>query len=162
MAAPARRPFFERFVSAAVTTKAATRAGLDAAYRTARGTTVAVAQTAQNATEAVKDGAQAVQDTASLATEIPGAVATRVRAELEEWWARASRQSAIAAVVGVLGVFALVTLTMGATVWLNRQLGDPYGTLLVALAFAVATGVAVSFLRRADPRPQAVRPPSVP
>lgn len=156
------RPLFERFVSGWVTMRAATRAGVDAAYRTARGTTVAVAQGAQSATETVKDGAHALQQTAERASELPAEVATRVRAELEAWWARAARQSAIAAIAGVLGIFALVTLTMGATVWLNRRLGDPYGTLLVACAFLAATAIAVSALRRGDRGAQTRQPPSLP
>lgn len=125
-------------IGAAVTWREKLQAAALAAYTVLRGGGQAAVAVKDAATEAAGSVAQTAA--AAVATPVVAArdIVADTRRELDDWWAKTSRNLAEGAIMGVLGILGLVVLTMGIVVLLNRLLGDPYGTILVGLLYALA------------------------
>lgn len=139
-----RQAGWPKAIGAVTRWRDAARVGLDAAF--------AAAQGAQAGTRAVKENvaqrAGAVGDAAAQIAHVPADVAREVRKELEAWSSGVAKTLAGAAMVGVLGLFALVIVSVGAVVLLNRTLGDPYGTLAVGAVYLLAALLGVVWMVR--------------
>ncbi|HET6404198.1 MAG TPA: hypothetical protein VFH78_06085 [Candidatus Thermoplasmatota archaeon] len=146
-----RQAAWPQAIGAVTRWRDAARVGLEASLAAARGTHFAAA----HAKQAVSERADAASDAAAKVAHAPAEVAREVRKELDAWWRGVAKTLAGAVVVGVLGLFALIIVTMGAVVLLNALLGDPYGTLAVGALYLVGALLGVRWMKRSKKETQA-------
>lgn len=128
-------------------------AGLDGLARRLKGAVEPVQQVAQ----ATQDAGKAVAATAERAAHAPPEIAREVRKELQAMTSGLGRFVALGAALAVAVLFALALLSAAAVEALDGALGEPFGALLVGLAYAVAAGLFVAALRRAKEAMKAER-----
>lgn len=140
-----RQAAWPRAIGAITRWRDAARVGLDGAFRIARRSEAK----ARDAKDAAGEKAEAARGKLAAAAHVPADVTREVRLELDAWGRGVAKRLALALAVGALGLVALIVLTVGAVVLLNRLLGDPYGTLAVGLLHVAAAFVGVGLMARA-------------
>lgn len=133
------------------------RAALRRALRAARSGASTAAEPVKDAATAAIDAGKAVAETAERAAHAPKDVAREVRLELEAWTQGLARMAALGAAAALVGLFALALLTLFAVEGLDAVLGEPWGALVVGLAYALGAALLVHALLRAKAHAEAER-----
>lgn len=107
----------------------------------------AVMARAHAATENVKAKGFAVRETASRARAAPGKILADVGEGARGWASAMGAMLGIFVGAAALGITFLAIFAIWLVVALNEVLPDPWGTLVAAIAFGLATFIAISVAR---------------
>lgn len=112
-----------------------------------------------NAKEGVKVRADAVKESSRRAKVAPRRIMYHLRKALDAWWHGVITALAMMATMLVFGITTLIVVTIALVVGLNRLLGDPAGTFVVAGLYVVVMLIAFATMksRRAHAREETAR-----
>lgn len=111
----------------------------------------------ENAAQTAADATHAVAETAQRAADVSKDVAREVRAELDAWSRGVARTLVYEGALALAGLFALVLLTSAAVDALDGALGEPWGAVLVGLAYVLAAAGAWLAMRKSRETAKAQR-----
>ena len=112
------------------------------AAESVRETVDTVKDAAQHAKEEVKVRAEAVGETGRRARVAPGRIRGELAAAYRAWMRGLTTAITMGLVMATFAIVTLVVLTIALVVGLNELVGDPAGTWIVALLYALVIGVA--------------------
>lgn len=109
-----------------------------------------VRKTVRRAVDRTQAGAEALAETSKRAAKAPGLVARDLGGAAGAYARGYTRMAVNYAVMGVLGLGALILFTVALAVGLNRVLGSPWGTAIVGLLYVVGAGIAMAMAKAAQ------------